>query len=268
MDYLLVCTVALLAAVLTLFSGFGLGTLLLPAFAVFFPVEVAVAATAVVHLANNAFKLALVGRWADWGVVIRFGVPALLAAFVGAAVLSLLAGAPEAFSYHVAGRRAGVEWVEVVLAILIGGFAAMELSPRFAKWTVGPKWLGFGGVLSGFFGGLSGHQGALRSVFLVRAGLQREAFIGTVAVISILVDVARLIVYGLGFALATRDLGGATGADVWLVAAACAAAFAGSFAGSRLVKKITMESVRIVIGVLLVVVAVAMGSGVMDLLRG
>jgi hypothetical protein len=33
---------------LTLFSGFGLGTVLMPAFAVFFPVPTAIAATAVV----------------------------------------------------------------------------------------------------------------------------------------------------------------------------------------------------------------------------
>ena len=47
MDYVIVCSSALVIALLTLFSGFGLGTLLMPAFALFFPVEVAVAATAV-----------------------------------------------------------------------------------------------------------------------------------------------------------------------------------------------------------------------------
>ena len=56
MSYLIICTVALLVSALTLFSGFGLGTLLMPAFALFFPIEVAVAATAIVHLANNIFR--------------------------------------------------------------------------------------------------------------------------------------------------------------------------------------------------------------------
>lgn len=50
------CLTALVVSGLTLFSGFGLGTLLMPAFAVFFPVEVAVAATAVVHLATNRLR--------------------------------------------------------------------------------------------------------------------------------------------------------------------------------------------------------------------
>ena len=57
MSYLVICAVALLASTLTFYSGFGLGTLLLPAFALFVPVEQAVALTAVVHLLNSLFKL-------------------------------------------------------------------------------------------------------------------------------------------------------------------------------------------------------------------
>jgi uncharacterized membrane protein YfcA len=60
-SYLLVFAMAFLASGLTFFSGFGLGTLLLPAFALFFPIEQAVALTAVVHFLNGLFKLGLVG---------------------------------------------------------------------------------------------------------------------------------------------------------------------------------------------------------------
>ncbi len=80
MDYALITLTSLVVSGLTLFSGFGLGTLLMPAFALFFPVPTAIAATAVVHLANNLFKLGLVGRQADWRVVARFSLPAALAA--------------------------------------------------------------------------------------------------------------------------------------------------------------------------------------------
>lgn len=48
MEYVLVAVAALSISTLTLYSGFGLGTLLMPVFALFFPVEVAVVATAVV----------------------------------------------------------------------------------------------------------------------------------------------------------------------------------------------------------------------------
>lgn len=58
-------------AALTLYSGFGLGTLLLPVFALFFPVDVTVAATAVVHAANSMFKVMAVGRHADRSLIFR-----------------------------------------------------------------------------------------------------------------------------------------------------------------------------------------------------
>ena len=78
---IIIAVAALLSAGMTLYSGFGLGTILMPVFALFFPIEVAVAATAIVHGANNIFKIALVGKHADWNLVTRFGIPAIFAAF-------------------------------------------------------------------------------------------------------------------------------------------------------------------------------------------
>ncbi|HEU5323274.1 MAG TPA: TSUP family transporter, partial [Methylomirabilota bacterium] len=103
MKHLVVSVVAFLMSGLTLLSGFGLGTVLTPTFALFFPVPVAVAATALVHLANNGFKLFLLGRYADWRIVVRFGVPAAIAAFAGASLLSLVARLPALIAYDLGG---------------------------------------------------------------------------------------------------------------------------------------------------------------------
>ncbi|MGA2225011.1 MAG: hypothetical protein ABSH41_11265 [Syntrophobacteraceae bacterium] len=83
MIYFVVCLAALFTSGLTLFSGFGLGTILMPVFAIFFPVEVAIALTAIVHFLNNLFKLMLVGKYTDKGVVLRFGIPAVILPFSG-----------------------------------------------------------------------------------------------------------------------------------------------------------------------------------------
>jgi uncharacterized membrane protein YfcA len=72
LNFLVVSLAAFLAAGLTMYSGFGLGTLMLPVFALFFPVEMAVVATALVHGANNVFKVSLLGRHADREVVIKW----------------------------------------------------------------------------------------------------------------------------------------------------------------------------------------------------
>lgn len=86
-----------------------------------------------------------------------------------------------------------------MVAILLAIFAILELSPRFEKLGFNPKHIPLGGALSGFFGGLSGQQGALRSAFLIRSGLNKESFVGTSVVSAVVVDVSRLIVYGVTF---------------------------------------------------------------------
>ena len=84
MELIVICVVALVTSLLTFFSGFGLGTMLTPVFAIYFPVEVAIALTGVVHFLNNLFKLVLVGGHADKETVLKFGVPAYFAALAGA----------------------------------------------------------------------------------------------------------------------------------------------------------------------------------------
>jgi uncharacterized membrane protein YfcA len=260
MSYLLVCGVALVAAALTLFSGFGLGTLLLPAFALFFPLEVAVAATALVHLANNLFKLVLVGRAASWGVVVRFGIPAAAGALIGAWALAALSGQPPLVRWSLGARQFEITPIKLVLGVLIAIFALLEVSKRAEALRFGRRWLPVGGAVSGFFGGLSGHQGALRSMFLIRLGLSKQAFIGTGVVAAVMVDAARLAVYGASFF--ARDLGilrerGGEG----LVLAATASAWLGSFLGARLMPAVTLRALQRIVAAMLLLVAGLLAAG-------
>lgn len=261
MSYVIVVTAALIVAALTLFSGFGLGTLLMPVFALFFPVEIAIAATAIVHLANNIFKLFLVGTWANPRMVLSFAVPAAAAAVGGALVLSALQGIEPLFVYELGSRQCTVTPVKLVVAVIIGGFTVMELLPAFKSLAFSEKLVPLGGVLSGFFGGLSGHQGALRTAFLVRAGLEKKAFLGTVVVSAVVVDISRLCVYGLTYFGERFGVLRSEG-RLMLVVAATLAAFAGSFLGARLVRKITMDSIHRIVGVMLLFLAIALGSGI------
>ena len=116
MDYLLVCSVALIASALTLVSGFGLGTLLMPAFAVFFPLPAAIAAAAIVHLANNLFSLGLVARYADRRVLIAFGIPATFAALLGAATLRMLSEVAPLHVWHIGAHACEITTVKLVIA--------------------------------------------------------------------------------------------------------------------------------------------------------
>jgi uncharacterized protein len=242
-----------------LFSGFGLGTLLMPAFALFFPVPAAVAATAVVHLANNLFKTALVGRKADGSVVAKFALPGAAAAMVGAMLLNFFAQLPPVASYELSGRTYEIVPVRLAIGILIAFFALFDLLPRFQNLAFDRRYLPVGGLLSGFFGGLSGLQGAMRSAFLIKAGLNKEAFIGTNTVSAVVVDVARLIVYGLSFY--TTRLMSISSDMPSLIISSTLAAFLGAFIGARLMKKVTFRAVQIIVGIMLIVVGVGMAVG-------
>ena len=257
MAYLSICLAAFLASGLTLFSGFGLGTMLLPVMALFFPVDLAVALTAVVHALNNLFKCWLLGRHADKGVVVKFGLPAILSAVVGARVLLYLSGLQPLFNYQVWGREASVMPVKLAVACLMVIFVLFELSPRLASLSLPPRYLPLGGVLSGFFGGLSGHQGALRSAFLIKAGLTKESFIATGVIISLLVDIPRIVIYSVslpGLHLEDNRL---------LVTAAVLAAFAGAWLGNRLLPKVTLRLVQRLVALMLLGIAAVLGSGLL-----
>jgi hypothetical protein len=258
MDYFIICMVALFVSSLTLFSGFGLGTLLMPAYALFFPLPVAIAATAVVHLANNIFKAALVGRKADWRVVVKFAVPAAIAAMLGAFLLNFLTEIEPLASYHLGETEYEIHFVRFVVGVLIIGFAFWDLLPGLRNIAFNRKYLPLGGLLSGFFGGLSGLQGALRSAFLIKAGLSKETFIGTGTMAAVIVDAARLLVYGLSFyTMEFQQLEAMSG----IIIAAVIAAFIGSFIGARLIKKITMQAIQMIVGVMLILVGAGMAAG-------
>ena len=254
----LVCVVALIASGLTLFSGFGLGTLLLPAFALIFPPEWAVACTAVMHLANNLFKLALIGKHAQRATVLRFGLPALAGAFVGAWLLRQLADLPALTSYTLFGSRFEINGINLAIGLLILIFAVLELRPSGGRRRSIP--LPIGGLGSGFFGGLSGHQGALRSAVLIGEGLSKEAFVATGVWCAVFVDIARLAVYGVAF-LAPLLRGDQSGPGWTLLLAATASAFAGAYIGVRLLGKVTLDGLKRFVALMLCLVGLALAAG-------
>jgi uncharacterized membrane protein YfcA len=257
LKYLLVCVSSGLASAITLLSGFGLGTLLLPVFLVFFPIPIAIPLTALVHLLNNAFKLILLGKYTDKTVVLHFGLPARLSAFVGAEVFLWLSSFDASWEYQLLGHTFSVKPIKLVVALLMIVFALWEVVPSLQKVTFSKQYLPIGGILSGFFGGLTGHQGVFRSAFLLRTGLTKESFIGTGVVIACLVDISRLSVY----ATSITSVGNAD--HVPILIAATLSAFLGALAGNRMMKKVTIRSIQILVSVMMFGIAVSLAVGLL-----
>lgn len=235
MSTLTIAAVALLASMLTFYSGFGLGTVLLPVFCLWYPVEQSIAMTALIHLASSVFKVVSVGRFADRTVVILFGLPAMVGAFLGAWALSKLT--------HVSQPSGAAPWIKTVLGTLMVGFAVFEIIFGNIAYR-GPLWIG--GIASGFAGGLSGHQGALRSLYLKGLSLSKESFVGTGALLACLVDVTRLFSYFQK--LETRWISEPS------VIVSVGTALLGTWASNRYLKKVSLSAIHYLVSAFVIVI--------------
>ena len=248
--FIVISLVAFSAAILTFFSGFGLGTLLLPAFALFVNLELAIAMTAIVHLTNNVLKLGLVFRGINLTILCYFGVGALLGAGIGSFLLTLISDLGLFYKTTIWGSPREVNFIEFTIGILMLCFAIIEFYPKI-KFATFP--LSIGGFISGFFGGLSGHQGALRSAFLAHRNLKKEVFIATGVCVSLLVDLTRLIFYKVHFSELEIPF--------TLLIVGILAAIIGSVLGKILFAKTTMKSIQKIVCIALIILGASILTG-------
>jgi uncharacterized membrane protein YfcA len=171
--------------------------------------------------------------------------------------LLLLAETEPILSYNAFGHRLHVLPAKLIVGLLLLVFVLLEFLPLFRTLSFPPRFMPVGGLLSGFFGGLAGLQGALRSAFLIKAGLEKERYIATGTAIALLIDIARLTVYVPLFDRHKAEL------DYPLLATGLLAAFAGALLGNRYLEKVTMGAVQNIVAALLLLCGVALVLGVL-----
>jgi uncharacterized membrane protein YfcA len=190
-----------------------------------------------VHLSNNILKVALTARSINWNLFRNFGIPAIIFAFIGAFLLSSLSA------------RTTIN-LEPIFGVILMGFACLE----FFNWKlpVHGQWaMRFGGVLSGFFGGFSGHQGALRAMFLSKLKIEPLVFVATTAIISLLVDLTRISVYFSNTALFSYY-------PTLLIFFCVPAALAGTVVGRKYIQKVNHTKMSMIVGIGLFVMGLTM----------
>jgi uncharacterized membrane protein YfcA len=138
-------------------------------------------------------------------------------------------------------------------------FAFIELFFKQTKLTVSKSSLLLGGAISGFFGGISGHQGAFRSMFLSKADVTKEEFVATSSSIGLLIDLTRIGIYvnGVNLFLELND------SLKWVLTISILIAFLGSYLGSKCLSKTTMKTVQIIVAISLMVVGGLLVIGIL-----
>src|SRR5256885_6107436 len=170
---------AVLAGAIAAVAGFGIGSLLTPAFAARYDLPLAVAAVSLPHVIGTAVRLAILRGHIDRDVLVRFGIPSAIGGLAGAAL--------QAFATNTA------------LAVVFGGllvFAGLGGITGFSRrLRFGPRVAGIGGATSGLLGGLVGNQGGIRAAALLGFDVERDAFVATATAVALIVDGARIPVY-------------------------------------------------------------------------
>ena len=179
MPDLLSAAVSIVAGIVAAITGFGIGSLLTPVFALTMDTRLAVAVVAVPHVIGTAVRFRLLRGHVDRRVLISFGLTSAAGGLAGAAL------------YEIASNR----WLDLVFGGLLLFAAISEISGlarrmHFRGWVA---WAA--GALSGLLGGLVGNQGGIRSAALTGFNLPKEAFVGTATAIALFVDAARLPIY-------------------------------------------------------------------------
>lgn len=176
---ILIVFTAFLAAALTVPAGFGLSTMLTPVVLLLMGPHEAIATVAIVHGAHNAAKYFSLKEHVDFSAIKRYGIWLVLGAIIGALLQNMVPQNP--------------------LLLVIGCF--LIILPIL---TISEGWTGYkipesndriGGFGSGFMGGLSGHQGALRAMFLSRRLTDKMTFAATASILALCVDLTRIPIY-------------------------------------------------------------------------
>jgi len=176
---ILLAAIAVAAGAVAAVAGFGIGSLITPVLAIELGTRTAVAVVAVPHAVATALRLWGLRASIDRGVLLRFGLASAAGGLAGALLHA----------------RFSSPALSVVLGSLLVLAGVLELTGWGPKLVLSGAMAFAAGALSGFFGGLVGNQGGIRSAALLRLDVRREALVATATATALLVDAARLPVY-------------------------------------------------------------------------
>ncbi len=229
--------VAFIAAMLAAVTGFGGAAVLLPMLALVFGVREAIPILTVAQLIGNASRVWFNRHELDWKVVAWFALGGIPTALVGG---MLFARAPLA-----------------ALTRVLGGFLILIViwrhMPHTSNWKPPLESFAAIGAGSSFLSALLGSVGPLMAPFFLAYGLVKGAYIGTEALSTVVMHVAKLIAYRESAILPLHSvlMGLALGPIM----------IAGSFAGKRVVDKLPERVFVLVIDLTLLAAGVLFIGG-------
>jgi uncharacterized membrane protein YfcA len=228
---------AFAAALLAAVTGFGGAAVLLPMLVFVFGVREAIPILTVAQLIGNGSRVWFNRHELDWRVVTWFSLGGVPMALLGGL---LFAHAPLAALTRVLGA----------FLILI---VAIRHLPQFSAFKPPLKSFALIGAASSFLSALLGSVGPLMAPFFLAYGLVKGAYIGTEALSTVVMHVAKLIAYRESAVLPTRAIVSGLALGPIMVA--------GSFAGKRVIDRLPARIFVLIIDVTLLAAGVMFLAG-------
>ncbi|HKB88369.1 MAG TPA: sulfite exporter TauE/SafE family protein [Patescibacteria group bacterium] len=215
-------------------SGFGISTLMVPIMLFFLPYAETLLFVGVVHWFGDVWKIFLFKKGLNWKILLAFGIPGVIAAYIGASLTFEL-------STTLLSRAVGIFLIIYVLFI--------TLRPKF-KIKPNTTSAFIGGGLSGLLGGLTGvGGGAVRAVVLTAFNLQKEIYVFTTGIVGATVDASRIAGYFVGGTKINHTL--LIGLPFFILMS-----FLGVRLGKVMVDKIPQEKFRYVVAFFLLAIGI------------
>lgn len=183
--------------------------------------------TSILHVFSNAFKVFLFRKTIDWKIVLWLGVSSILFSIVGARVIAYI----------------NSEYVKMFLGLFLIVLSSFFFFDQFFKISASLKNSVVAGGVAGFMAGFIGTGGAIRGLALAAFNLEKNFYVGTSSAIDFGVDAGRAFVYWTNNYF-TAEL-------IPYLPVTAAAAFLGTYLGKRILGKISQETFRKIVLVLI-----------------
>jgi len=220
--------ITFIAAVFGTVSGFGISTLMVPVILFFYPLPITLLFVGVIHFAGDIWKVLFFRQGIRWKLILSFGIPGIIASYLGASLVLQVSGA----------------LMKRILAVFLLAYVVFLFSKK--EWRVPQKAATgmIGGSLYGFSAGIFGIGGAARSAFLTAYNLPKEVYIFTAGAIALFVDITRIIKY---------ISGGLSIQTIFMITLAVCIpiSFLGAYVAKKIVNRIPQKRFRMVIAVLI-----------------
>ena len=234
MDFALVLLLGLVAGTVGGIVGFGTSIMLMPALVLVFGPREAVPIMAIAAIMANASRVVAWWREVDWRATAAYSVTGIPAAALGARTLLTL--------------PPGI--VEAVLGIFFIGMIPVRRWMARQHWTLNLWHMAAVGAVIGFITGIVVSTGPINAPFFLAYGLVKGAYLGTEAMGSLAVYVAKAITF--------RTLGALPIEIITKGLIIGSSLVAGAFIAKRLVLKLDGEKFRLLMDGLLLVAGLTM----------